>query len=144
MGAHVDDSSLPPVRFETHPDRYRHWRLELPAEYGGAVARLVMDVREGEGLRPGYPLKLNSYDLGVDLELADALQRIRFEHPEVKALVFTSGKDRIFCSGANIYMLRQSSHGWKVNFCKFTNETRLAMEDASRNSGIRFLAALNG
>ena len=110
MGAPPGGSeSSPPLTFETHPDRYRHWRLELPAEYGGAVARLVMDVRENEGLRPGYPLKLNSYDLGVDIELADALQRIRFEHPEVKALVFTSGKDRIFCSGANIYMLGSST-----------------------------------
>src|SRR5580700_5136737 len=144
MGAHADDSSFPPVRFETHPDRYRHWRLELPAEHGGAVARLVMDVREGEGLRPGYPLKLNSYDLGVDIELADALMRIRFEHPGVKAVVFTSGKDRIFCSGANIYMLGSSTHGFKVNFCKYTNETRLHLEEMSAESGIESLAALNG
>jgi benzoyl-CoA-dihydrodiol lyase len=144
MGAHVDDSSLPPVRFETHPDRYRHWRLELPAEYGGAVARLVMDVREGEGLRPGYPLKLNSYDLGVDIELADALTRIRFEHPDVKAVVFTSGKDRIFCSGANIYMLGSSTHAFKVNFCKFTNETRLTLEEMSAETGVPSLTALAG
>ena len=144
MGAHVDDSSLPPVRFETHPDRYRHWRLEFPAEHGGAVARLVMDVREGEGLRPGYPLKLNSYDLGVDIELADALLRVRFEHPEVKALVFTSGKDRIFCSGANIYMLGMSTHGFKVNFCKFTNETRLYLEEMSAETGVASLGALAG
>jgi benzoyl-CoA-dihydrodiol lyase len=144
MGAHVDDSSLPPVRFETHPDRYRHWRLELPTEYGGAVARLVMDVRENEGLRPGYPLKLNSYDLGVDVELADALMRIRFEHPEVKALVFASGKDRIFCSGANIYMLGSSTHAFKVNFCKFTNETRLYLEEMSAETGVQSLAALAG
>ncbi|HEY1695211.1 MAG TPA: 2,3-epoxybenzoyl-CoA dihydrolase [Polyangiaceae bacterium] len=144
MGAHETDASLPPVRFETHPDRYRHWRLELPAEYGGAVARLVMDVRENEGMRPGYPLKLNSYDLGVDIELADALQRIRFEHPEVKALVFASGKDRIFCSGANIYMLGSSTHAFKVNFCKFTNETRLYLEEMSAESGIPSLAALAG
>jgi benzoyl-CoA-dihydrodiol lyase len=144
MGAHVDDSSFPPVRFETHPDRYRHWRLELPSEYGGAVARLVMDVREGEGLRPGYPLKLNSYDLGVDIELADALTRIRFEHPDVKALVFTSGKDRIFCSGANIYMLGSSTHAFKVNFCKFTNETRLYLEEMSAETGVPSLAALAG
>ena len=144
MGAHVDDSSFPPVRFETHPDHYRHWRLELPSEYGGAVARLIMDVREGEGLRPGYPLKLNSYDLGVDIELADALTRIRFEHPDVKALVFTSGKDRIFCSGANIYMLGRSSHAFKVNFCKFTNETRLYLEEMSAETGIPSLAALAG
>ena len=144
MGAHVDDSSLPPVRFETHPDRYRHWRLELPAEYGGAVARLVMDVREGEGLRPGYPLKLNSYDLGGDIELADALTRIRFEHPGVKAVVFTSGKDRIFCSGANIYMLGSSTHAFKVNFCKFTNETRLYLEEMSAETGVPSLTALSG
>ena len=144
MGAHADDSSHPPVRFETHPDRYRHWRLELPPEYGGAVARLVMDIRENEGLRPGYPLKLNSYDLGVDIELADALQRVRFEHPEVKALVFTSGKDRIFCSGANIYMLGSSTHGFKVNFCKFTNETRLYLEEMSAETGVSSLAALAG
>jgi benzoyl-CoA-dihydrodiol lyase len=144
MGAHADDSSLPPVRFETHPDRYRHWRLEFPQEYGGAVARLVMDVRENEGLRPGYPLKLNSYDLGVDIELADALMRVRFEHPEVKALVFTSGKDRIFCSGANIYMLGSSTHGFKVNFCKFTNETRLYLEEMSAETGVPSLAALAG
>jgi benzoyl-CoA-dihydrodiol lyase len=132
------------VRFETHPDRYRHWRLELPPEYGGAVARLVMDVREGEGLRPGYPLKLNSYDLGVDIELADALTRIRFEHPDVKAVVFTSGKDRIFCSGANIYMLGSSTHAFKVNFCKFTNETRLTLEEMSAETGVPSLTALAG
>ena len=144
MGAHADDSSLPPVRFESHPDRYRHWRLEIPPEYGGAVARMVMDVREAEGLRPGYPLKLNSYDLGVDVELADALLRVRFEHPEVRALVFTSGKDRIFCSGANIYMLGSSTHGFKVNFCKFTNETRLYLEEMSAETGVASLAALAG
>jgi benzoyl-CoA-dihydrodiol lyase len=144
MGAHENDASLPPVRFETHPDRYRHWRLEIPAEYGGAVARLVMDVRENEGMRPGYPLKLNSYDLGVDVELADALMRVRFEHPEVRALVFSSGKDRIFCSGANIYMLGSSTHAFKVNFCKFTNETRLALEEMSAESGVHSLAALAG
>src|SRR6478752_3710909 len=107
MGASADSAT--PVRFETHPDAYRHWRLELPSEYGGAVARLVLDVRENEGLRPGYALKLNSYDLGVDIELADALQRIRFEHPAVKATVLASGKDRVFSSGANIYMLGQSA-----------------------------------
>ena len=133
-----------PVRFETHPDRYLHWRLELPAEYAGAVARLVMDIKEERGLRPGYPLKLNSYDLGVDIELADALQRIRFEHPEVKAVIVTSGKDRIFCSGANIYMLGMSTHGFKVNFCKFTNETRLYLEEMSAESGLPSLCALNG
>jgi benzoyl-CoA-dihydrodiol lyase len=133
-----------PVRFETHPDRYVHWRLEFPAEYGGAVARLVMDVQEERGHRPGYTLKLNSYDLGVDIELADALQRIRFEHPEVRSLIVTSGKDRIFCSGANIYMLGSSTHGFKVNFCKFTNETRLYIEDMSTESGVPSLCALNG
>ena len=142
MGAHETPSD--PVRFDTHPDRYRHWRIEYPAEYGGAVARLVMDVKEEGGLRPGYPLKLNSYDLGVDIELADALTRIRFEHPEVKAVVFASGKDRIFCSGANIYMLGASSHAFKVNFCKYTNETRLGLEEMSAESGIGALAALNG
>ena len=147
MGAHDDTASTEPVRFETHPDRYRHWQMDFPAEYGGqagAVARLSMNVREDGGLRPGYPLKLNSYDLGVDIELADALSRIRFEHPEVKALVFSSGKDRIFCSGANIYMLGSSSHAFKVNFCKFTNETRLYLEEMSAESGIESLAALNG
>ncbi len=133
-----------PVRFETSPERYKHWELSLPEEYGGAVARLVMNVKEDQGMRPGYPLKLNSYDLGVDLELADALQRIRFEHPDVKALVFASEKDRIFCSGANIYMLGASTHGFKVNFCKFTNETRLYLEEMSACSGISSLAALNG
>jgi benzoyl-CoA-dihydrodiol lyase len=133
-----------PVRFETHPDRYVHWRLSFPADHGGAVARLVMDVQEERGLRPGYPLKLNSYDLGVDIELADALQRIRFEHPDVKALVITSTKDRIFCSGANIYMLGSSTHSFKVNFCKFTNETRLYLEEMSAESGLPSLAALNG
>jgi benzoyl-CoA-dihydrodiol lyase len=144
MGAHENTTSNEPVRFETHPDRYRHWRIEYPAEHGGAVARLVMDVKEDGGLRPGYPLKLNSYDLGVDIELADALSRIRFEHPEVKAIVFTSAKDRIFCSGANIYMLGSSTHAFKVNFCKYTNETRLGLEEMSAESGISSLAALNG
>ncbi len=149
MGLHHPDRSEAPVEFETHPDRYRHWRLDFPAEHGGAVARLAMDVEEGGGLRPagsegGYPLKLNSYDLGVDVELADALQRIRFEHPEVKAVLVTSAKERIFCSGANIYMLGTSSHGFKVNFCKFTNETRLGLEDLSAESGVPSLAALNG
>lgn len=143
---HASTSAAPadPIRFETHPERYVHWRLELPSEYGGAVARVVMDVKEDKGLRPGYPLKLNSYDLGVDIELADAFQRIRFEHPEVRAVVVTSGKDRIFCSGANIYMLGSSTHGFKVNFCKFTNETRLYLEEMSAESGIPSLCALNG
>jgi benzoyl-CoA-dihydrodiol lyase len=129
-----------PVAFETHPDRYKHWTLA----FDGPIATLAMDVQEDAGLSPEYRLKLNSYDLGVDIELADAVQRIRFEHPEVHAVIITSLKERIFCAGANIMMLRESSHGWKVNFCKFTNETRLAIEDASEGSGIRFLAALNG
>jgi benzoyl-CoA-dihydrodiol lyase len=129
-----------PIRFETHPDRYRHWELT----FEGPVARLSMNVKEEGGLRPGYPLKLNSYDLGVDIELADAIQRLRFEHPEVRAVVVSSTKDRVFCSGANIYMLGSSSHPFKVNFCKYTNETRLYMEDASAESGIRFLCAVNG
>src|SRR2546428_5116825 len=129
-----------PVTFETQPNDYKHWQLKID----GAVATLSMDVREDAGLSPDYKLKLNSYDLGVDIELADAIQRLRFEHPGVHAVIVTSLKERIFCAGANIMMLRESSHGWKVNFCKFTNETRLAIEDASRHSGIKFLAALNG
>jgi benzoyl-CoA-dihydrodiol lyase len=133
-------AAIPAVSFDTSPDRYRHWKLAVD----GPVATLSMDVQEDAGLSPDYKLKLNSYDLGVDIELADAIQRIRFEHPEVHAVVITSLKERIFCAGANIFMLRGSSHAWKVNFCKFTNETRLAMEDASANSGIKFLAALNG
>jgi benzoyl-CoA-dihydrodiol lyase len=137
-------SPLPPVRFETHPDRYVHYKLDFPAAYGGKVARLAMDVKEDRGIFPGYPLKLNSYDLGVDIELADALQRIRFEHPEVRALVVTSDKDRIFCSGANIYMLGSSTHGFKVNFCKFTNETRLYLEEMSAESDVPSIASLNG
>jgi len=131
----------PSLSFETSPDQYRHWRLTID----GAVATLAMDVREDAGLRPNdYKLKLNSYDLGVDIELADAVQRLRFEHPDVHAVVLTSLKPRIFCAGANIFMLGTSSHGFKVNFCKFTNETRLGMEDMSAHSGIRFLAAING
>jgi len=128
------------VDFETHPSRYQHWQLK----FEGAVATLIMDTKEDGGIRPGYKLKLNSYDLGVDIELHDALQRIRFEHPEVRVVVLSSGKQRVFCSGANIYMLGSSSHAWKVNFCKFTNETRNGIEDASRNSSIKFLAACNG
>jgi benzoyl-CoA-dihydrodiol lyase len=128
------------VAFETDPSRYRHWKLS----FDGPIATLSMDVQEDAPLVPDYRLKLNSYDLGVDIELADAIQRLRFEHPEVKSVVVTSLKERIFCAGANIFMLRGSSHAWKVNFCKFTNETRLAMEDASAHSGIKFLAALNG
>ena len=128
------------VDFQTHPSRYQHWQLK----FDGPVASLLMDTKEDGGIRSGYKLKLNSYDLGVDIELHDALQRIRFEHPEVGALVITSAKQRVFCSGANIYMLGSSSHAWKVNFCKFTNETRNGIEEASRNSGLKFLAACNG
>ncbi len=131
----------PSVTFETNPSQYKHWKLSVD----GHVATLAMDVREDAGLRPhDYKLKLNSYDLGVDIELADVLQRLRFEHPEVHAVVLTSLKPRIFCAGANIFMLGSSSHAFKVNFCKFTNETRLGMEDMSATSGIRFLAAVNG
>ena len=129
-----------PIRFDTHPDRYKHWKLE----FDGPIARLNLDVDEDEGLHEGYKLKLNSYDLGVDIELADAIERIRFEHPEVRAVLVASLLDRIFCAGANIFMLGQSEHGFKVNFCKFTNETRNAIEDASEHSGLKFLAALNG
>src|SRR5829696_5949292 len=132
--------AMPAVSFDTSPDRYRHWKLT----FDGPVATLSMDVQEDAGLSPDYKLKLNSYDLGVDVELADAIQRLRFEHPEVHAVVITSLKERVFCAGANIFMLRGSSHAWKVNFCKFTKETRLAIEDASAQSGIKFLAALNG
>jgi len=128
------------VDFQTDPSRYKHWRLR----FEGPVATLTMDVAEDGGLRPGYKLKLNSYDLGVDIELHDALQRIRFEHPEIHSVVITSAKNRIFCSGANIYMLGLSSHAWKVNFCKFTNETRNGIEDSSAHSGLKFLAACNG
>jgi benzoyl-CoA-dihydrodiol lyase len=134
-------TTTPSISFETSPDQYKHWKLTVE----GAVATLAMDVKEDAGLRPNdYRLKLNSYDLGVDIELADALQRLRFEHPEVHAVVVTSLKPRIFCAGANIFMLGSSSHGFKVNFCKFTNETRLGMEDMSQSSGVKFLAALNG
>ena len=130
----------PPVTFDTAPGRYRHWRLSVD----GRIATLLLDVDEDGGLRPGYKLKLNSYDLGVDIEFYDALQRIRFEHPEVACVVVTSAKDRMFCAGANIYMLGTSTHAWKVNFCKFTNETRNGMEDSSRHDGLHFVAALNG
>ena len=128
------------VDFRTDPSRYRHWRLSID----GPVATLAMDVSEQGGIRDGYELKLNSYDLGVDIELYDAVQRLRFEHPEVGAVVLTSGKDKIFCAGANIRMLASSPHEWKVNFCKFTNETRNGIEDASEHSGQTYLAALNG
>ena len=130
----------PAVTFDTSPDRYRHWTLRVE----GRLATLTLDIDEDAGIRPGYKLKLNSYDLGVDIELSDALQRIRFEHPAVATVVITSGKDRMFCAGANIYMLGSSSHAWKVNFCKFTNETRNGMEDSSRYDGLKFVAALNG
>jgi benzoyl-CoA-dihydrodiol lyase len=132
----------PPERvdYRTEPSRYRHWSLETE----GPVATLALDIDENAGLRPGYKLKLNSYDLGVDIELHDALNRVRFEHPEVRTVVVTSAKDRIFCSGANIFMLGVSSHAWKVNFCKFTNETRNGIEDSSAHSGLKFLAAVNG
>src|ERR1700685_3834758 len=128
------------VEFRTSPARYRHWRFAIE----GPVAPLTMDGDEQGGLVPGYELKLNSYDLGVDIELYDAVQRLRFEHPEVKTVVMTSGKEKIFCAGANIRMLAASSHPWKVNFCKFTNETRNGIEDATENSGQTYLAALNG
>jgi benzoyl-CoA-dihydrodiol lyase len=128
------------VDYQTEPSRYKHWKVS----FDGPVAALTMDVAEDGGIRPGYKLKLNSYDLGVDIELHDALQRIRFEHPEIRSVVLASAKNRIFCSGANIYMLGLSTHAWKVNFCKFTNETRNGIEDASRNSGLKFLAACNG
>ncbi len=128
------------IVYDTSPERYNHWTLAVD----GPVATLTLDVAEDKGLVPGYKLKLNSYDLGVDIELHDALNRIRFEHPGVKSVVITSGKSRMFCSGANIYMLGHSSHAWKVNFCKFTNETRNGLEDSSRHSGLKTLAALNG
>ncbi len=128
------------VTYDTHPDRYAHWRLE----FQGTVATLAMNVDEEKGIRPGYRLKLNSYDLGVDIELYDALNRIRFEHPEVRCVVITSARERMFCSGANIYMLGLSTHAWKVNFCRFTNETRNGLEDSSRHEGLKFLAAVNG
>ncbi|HEV2372211.1 MAG TPA: 2,3-epoxybenzoyl-CoA dihydrolase [Streptosporangiaceae bacterium] len=131
---------MPRVDFQVHPASYRHWRLD----FDGPVATLAMDVDEQGGLVPGYELKLNSYDLGVDIELYDAVQRLRFEHPEVRAVVLTSAREKVFCAGANIRMLAAASHPWKVNFCKFTNETRNAMEDASAHSGQVYLAALNG
>jgi benzoyl-CoA-dihydrodiol lyase len=128
------------VDYQTSPSQYRHWKLK----FEGPVATLLADFAEDGGLRPGYKLKLNSYDLGVDIELNDALNRIRFEHPEVRTVVVTSAKDKVFCSGANIFMLGVSSHAWKVNFCKFTNETRNGIEDSSARSGLKFLAAVNG
>jgi benzoyl-CoA-dihydrodiol lyase len=128
------------VEYQTHPTQYRHWKLS----FNGAVATLAADFDENAGLRPGYKLKLNSYDLGVDIELNDAINRIRFEHPEVRTVVVTSAREKVFCSGANIFMLGVSSHSWKVNFCKFTNETRNGLEDSSKHSGLKFLAAVNG
>jgi len=128
------------ITYDTDPSRYAHWRLA----FDGPIATLTLDIQEDRGIKPGYKLKLNSYDLGVDMELHDAIQRIRFEHPEAKCVVITSGKARMFCSGANIYMLGLSTHAWKVNFCKFTNETRNGLEDSSEHSGLKFLAALNG
>src|SRR4026209_2835374 len=128
------------IDFQTDPSRYRHWRIEID----GDVASLIMDVYQAGSLFEGVELKLNSYDLGVDIELADAIQRLRFEHPEVHAVIITSLKERIFREGANVSLLRGASDAWKVNFCKFTNETRIALEDASQHSGIKFLAAVNG
>ena len=128
------------VNFQTHPSRYQHWTLSVD----GDVARLKLDINEDGGIKPGYKLKLNSYDLGVDIELHDALNRVRFEHPSVKVVVFESGKEKIWCSGANIYMLGVSTHGWKVNFCKFTNETRNGLEDSSTHDGLKSIAAVTG
>ena len=128
------------VSFATHPTKYQHWTLSVD----GDVARLKLDINEDGGIKPGYKLKLNSYDLGVDIELHDAINRIRFEHPAVKVVVFESGKEKIWCSGANIYMLGLSTHGWKVNFCKFTNETRNGLEDSSRHDGLKAIASVTG
>ena len=133
-------ATAPRVDYQTNPAQYRHWKLS----FDGPVATLKADFDENAGLRPGYKLKLNSYDLGVDIELNDAVNRIRFEHPEVRTVVLTSAKEKVFCSGANIFMLGVSSHAWKVNFCKFTNETRNGLEDSSQHSGLKFLAAVNG
>ncbi len=138
--ADLSGGKEPLVSFETHPSRYIHWKLRIEAP----VARLLMDVQEDKPMREGYVLKTNSYDLGVDIELWDAVERLRFEHPEVRCLIIGSAKDRIFCSGANIYMLGSSTHAFKVNFCKFTNETRLYLEDASANSGLRSIAVGSG
>src|SRR3954463_5483761 len=131
---------MDPTQFETHPSKYKHWKLAV----NGEIATLTMAVDADHPHRPGYELKLNSYDLSVDIELADAIQRIRFEHPAVKVVVFTADLDKVFCSGANIYMLGLSTHSLKVNFCKFTNETRLYLEDASANSGLGSLCACKG
>ncbi len=136
----ISVSTAPRVDYQTHPSQYKHWKLK----FEGPVATLAADFDENAGLRPGYKLKLNSYDLGVDIELNDAINRVRFEHPEVRTVVVTSAKEKVFCSGANIFMLGVSSHAWKVNFCKFTNETRNGLEDSSTHSGLKFLAAVNG
>ena len=136
----INGESRELVSFATHPTRYQHWTLAVD----GDVARLKLDIDEDGGIKPGYKLKLNSYDLGVDIELHDAINRVRFEHPQVKVVVFESGKEKIWCSGANIYMLGLSTHGWKVNFCKFTNETRNGLEDSSRNDGLKSIAAVTG
>jgi benzoyl-CoA-dihydrodiol lyase len=142
--ADPDQAATPPVSFDADPSTYRHWKLDLSEAANTGVAYLRLDVDETAGIVPGYELKMNSYDLGVDIELYDATQRLRFEHPEVRAVVVTSAKDRNFCAGANIRMLAQSSHPWKVNFCKFTNETRNGMEDAAAHSGQTYVAAVNG
>jgi len=142
-GAPVADGAaegVPTVSFDTAPDRYRHWKIVIDGE----VATLTLLVDQDGGIVPGYQLKSNSYDLGVDIELYDAVQRLRFEHPEVRSVVVTGGLERMFCAGANIKMLAQASHGWKVNFCKFTNETRNGMEDATEHSGQTYIAAVNG
>lgn len=133
-------NTSPQINYQTAPERYKHWSIACD----GPIATLTMNINEDSGIKEGYKLKLNSYDLGVDIELNDAVQRIRFEHPEVRTVILTSSKDRIFCSGANIFMLGKSTHSWKVNFCKFTNETRNGLEDSSRHSGLKFIAAVNG
>ena len=140
MSAAIAEGAVSKIDYRTEPAQYHHWSLA----FNGAIATLAMNVDENAGLKPGYKLKLNSYDLGVDIELHDAVNRIRFEHPEVRTVVVTSLKDRVFCSGANIFMLGLSSHAWKVNFCKFTNETRNGIEDSSKHSGLKFIAAVNG
>jgi benzoyl-CoA-dihydrodiol lyase len=136
----MNGNAMDRVDYQTEPSRYKHWKLK----FDGPVATLLADFDENAGLRPGYKLKLNSYDLGVDIELHDAVNRIRFEHPETRTVVITSARERVFCSGANIFMLGVSSHAWKVNFCKFTNETRNGLEDSSKHDGLKFLAAVNG
>src|SRR5436853_2592967 len=138
--APMTSTTTRPIEFQTDPSRYRHWRIERDGE----IAFLIMDVAPNGGLSDEYELKLNSYDLAVDIELNDAVQRMRFEHPEVRAVVIKSGKDNVFCAGANIRMLGKATHGHKVNFCKFTNETRLAIEDACANSKQIYLCAVNG